>query len=223
MAYTTYLEASVNYDRSFGKHNVGALVLYNQRIRNIANGSGEFALLPYQSQGLASRVTYNYDNRYFIEGNLGVKRIGELCSGTPYRYLPAVALGWYVSEEPFWEGIKQVIPKFKIRGSFGTVGNDQLGSSTRYAYLAEIVGSNGYDFGKYPTSRPYSGLMEGKFGSNLTWETELKRDIGVELSMFGFDLTVDYFNNYRKTSCVRTAGSRTVPVSASIRGPIWAR
>lgn len=67
MAYTTYLEASVNYDRTFGKHNVGALVLYNQRIRNIANGSGEFALLPYQSQGLASRVTYNYDNRYFIE------------------------------------------------------------------------------------------------------------------------------------------------------------
>lgn len=218
MAYTTYLEASVNYDRTFGKHNVGALVLYNQRIRNIANGSGEFALLPYQSQGLASRVTYNYDNRYFIEGNLGVNGSENFAPGHRIGIFPAVALGWYVSEEPFWENIKQLIPKFKIRGSFGTVGNDQLGSSTRYAYLAEIVGSNGYDFGKYPTSRPYGGLMEGKFGSNLTWETELKRDIGVELSMFGFDLTVDYFNNYRKNILCQ---NRRLPYSAGFSVDPW--
>ena len=70
---SVYLEASVNWARSFGKHDLSALFLYQQSQRNdvgIDKSEPELAL-PYRHQGIAGRITYSYDNRYFIEGNFG--------------------------------------------------------------------------------------------------------------------------------------------------------
>ena len=220
MDYTTYLEATINYERSFGDHRVTAMLLYNQREYNVASGSGEYTILPYQNQGLAGRLTYNYKYKYFIEGNFGWNGSENFASGKRFGFFPAVALGWYISEEPFWEGIKKVLPKFKLRGSIGTVGNDKLGS-TRFAYITEVVNGASYNFGSVSTYNPVTGLTEGKFGApNLTWETETKRDVGLEINLLGsIDINIDYFYNNRKDIFTQR---RIIPGTAGFTQAPWA-
>ena len=99
-----YLEGRINYDRLFGKHRVGALFLYNQRNYQVAAGSSIDAL-PYRDQGLAGRVTYSYDDRYFIEGNFGYNGSENFASGNRFGFFPAGAIGWIVSNEKFMGGV----------------------------------------------------------------------------------------------------------------------
>lgn len=199
MSYSTYLEASVNYARSFGKHNVGALLLYNQRVRNVNSAADEYGALPYKHNGLSGRATYNYDSRYFVEFNFGYNGSENFAKGHRYGFFPSVALGWLVSEEKFWEPVKEVFNKFKIRGSIGNVGNDILASG-RFAYISKINDDGGYDYGLPGAENYYGGLMEADLGNpNLTWETETKRDLGLEMVFFNsLELDVDYFYNNRK-------------------------
>jgi TonB-linked SusC/RagA family outer membrane protein len=219
--YTTYLETTLNYDRTFGDHQVGGLFLYNQREFNVSSGSGEYAVLPYQNQGFAGRLMYSYKSRYFAEANFGLNGSENFAPGKRFGFFPAVALGWYISEEPFWKNIKKFVPKFKIRGSFGNVGNDKLGD-VRFAYITEVVPGGSYNFGSTSTYNPVYGSTEGKFGSsNLTWETETKRDIGVELGFFknSLELNFDYFNNDRKNIFTQR---RIIPSTAGFNEAPWA-
>lgn len=227
MDYTTYLELTLNYDRTFGDHQIGALFLYNQREYNVPNGSGEYIVLPYQNQGIAGRVTYSYKNRYFIEGNFGLNGSENFAKGKRVGFFPAGAIGWYISEEPFWKRLKNVVPKLKIRGSYGTVGNDKLGTDAygntiRFAYITEVANGGSYNFGSTSTYNPVTGTTEGKFGSpSLTWETETKRDIGLELGLFDntLDLSIDYFKNDRKDIFTQR---RIIPATAGFNQAPWA-
>lgn len=227
MDYSTYLEMTLNYDRSFGDHNLGGLFLYNQREYNVASGGGEYIILPYQNQGIAGRVTYNYKSRYFVEGNFGLNGSENFAKGKRFGFFPAVAIGWLVSEEPFWKNMKNTVSKFKIRGSYGLVGNDKLGTDAsgnniRFAYISEVAGGGSYNFGSISTYNPVTGTTEGKFGApNLTWETEVKRDIGIELGLFNdiLDINFDYFNNRRKDIFTQR---RIIPSTAGFNQAPWA-
>lgn len=84
----TYLEASITYNRLFGKHRVGALFLYNQRVKNETYRNKDYKdnissikSLPYKNQGIAGRLTYDYDSRYFIEGNFGYNGSENFAAG----------------------------------------------------------------------------------------------------------------------------------------------
>lgn len=227
MDYTTYLETTVNYDRTFGNHQVGALFLYNQREYNVASGSGEYTVLPYQNQGIAGRLTYSYKNRYFIEGNFGLNGSENFAKGKRFGFFPAVAAGWYISEEPFWKNLKNVVSKLKIRGSYGIVGNDKLGvdangNNIRFAYITEVVPGGSFNYGSISTYNPVIGTTEGKFGSpSLTWETETKRDIGLEIGLLNntLELNVDYFDNDRKDIFTQR---RIIPGTAGFNQAPWA-
>lgn len=198
MSYSTYLEGSLNYQRSFGKHSVGALLLYNQSVKNVSAASDEYGAIPYKYNGLSGRVTYNYDSRYFFEANFGYNGSENFAKGHRYGFFPSVALGWLISEEKFWTPAKDVVNKLKLRASMGTVGNDILASG-RFAYISKIMDDGGYNYGLTGSSNYYGGLMESVHGNeNLTWETELKRDLGVELVLFqGLEIDADYFCNTR--------------------------
>ena len=127
---TTYIEASVNYNRTFGKHSVGALFLYNQKQKNKTGVDKAEDALPYRHQGIAGRVTYAYNDRYFIEGNFGYNGSENFSPGHRFGFFPSVAAGWLVSNEKFWEPISHVIDMLKIKGSYGEVGNDQIGDNS---------------------------------------------------------------------------------------------
>lgn len=194
-----YLEANTNYQRSFGKHSVGALLLYQMSQKNyVGNSAGNSqAALPYRHQGLAARAMYNYDNKYFIEFNAGYNGSENFSPGHRFGFFPSVAAGWMVSNEKFWASLEDVIDKFKIKGSWGIVGNDQIGGGRRFIYLETVVGGGGYRFGESATA--YSSLRLGDWpNENVGWEESKKLDVGFDISFFRkLNVQFDYFYENR--------------------------
>lgn len=195
---TTYIEASVNYNRTFGVHTLGALFLYNQKQKNKTGVDNAEDALPYRHQGIAGRITYAYDNRYFIEGNFGYNGSENFSPGNRFGFFPSVAAGWLVSNEKFWEPLASTIDMFKIKGSYGEVGNDQIGGGRRFIYNATVVDSGSYDFGL--NSHTEKGIRVGDWANpNVGWERAKKMNVGVEVSFFNaLKIQADYFTERRE-------------------------
>ncbi|CAM3758327.1 SusC/RagA family TonB-linked outer membrane protein [Sphingobacterium prati] len=208
-----YLEGAINYTQSFGNHNVEGMFLYNQR--NYDNGD----LLPYRNQGIASRFSYNYNNRYIAEFNFGYNGSENFAPGKRYGFFPSFALGWYISEEPFMEQLKSTISKLKLRGSYGLVGNDKL-DGRRFAYITTINETGGYSWGLNNDFKR-AGRMEGDQGnSSLTWETVAKSNIGVELGLWrALEFQLDLFNENREDIFMQR---RSIPGSSGFTNAPWA-
>ncbi|WP_220700031.1 TonB-dependent receptor [Sphingobacterium puteale] len=208
-----YLEGAINYIQSFGNHNVEGMFLYNQR--NYDNGD----LLPYRNQGVASRFSYNYSNRYIAEFNFGYNGSENFAPGKRYGFFPSFALGWYISEEPFMQNLKSKISKLKLRGSYGLVGNDKL-DGRRFAYITTINETGGYSWGLNNDFKR-NGRMEGDQGNNsLTWETVAKSNIGIELGLWkALEFQLDLFNENRKNIFMQR---RSIPGSSGFTNAPWA-
>lgn len=190
-------KAQFNYERVFNeRHRVGAMAMYYQRsFNNLAAGSSILAL-PYRKQGLAFRATYSYDDRYFIEYNMGYNGSENFKSGERFGVFPAGAIGYLISNEPFWK--VKWSNHLKIRGSIGLVGSDVLAAG-RFAYLSTWEsGLGGHYFG--PNATWSAGIGEAQEGVlGLTWEKGLKKDLGLELKMFDsmVSIDLDYFHEKR--------------------------
>lgn len=181
-----YLEASLNYARSFGNHNVTGLFLFQQSSKNMLadNAGNSQASLPYRNQGIAGRITYDYASRYFFEFNAGYNGSENFSPGRRFGFFPSVALGYLISEEPWWGNVKNVVDMLKIRGSWGLVGNDQIGGNRRFIYLGTVAGGASAWFGTNNVG--HSGIKEGEVANpNVGWEQAEKMDIGIDLSLFG--------------------------------------
>lgn len=200
---TMYLEAALSYDRTFGKHGVSGLLVYQMRDYKDGNASTLQLSLPKRNLGLSGRFTYNYDSRYFAEFNFGYNGSERFSEDERFGFFPSAGIGWLVSNEPFWgEDFKKIVSKLKFKATYGMVGNDQIGSSyDRFFYLSQIEpnnGSYGYSFG---TENAYSvnGVLISRYADPyITWETAYKQNYGIEIGLFDdFELQVDYFRENR--------------------------
>ncbi|WP_210420719.1 TonB-dependent receptor [Chitinophaga sp. XS-30] len=194
-----YVEGSLNYARTFGKHTVGGMVLYMQKENQRSD-----AVLPYRKQGLVGRATYSFANRYFIEGNFGYTGSEAFAEGNRFGFFPAVGVSYFVSNEPFYpEALRNVLSSAKIRLSYGRTGNDNTGGS-RFLYRATF-NTSGHTFNQGigstgGTNGMGAGIYDLLFVNNtIAWEIEKKRNVGVDLGFFDntIELTADYFNNRR--------------------------
>lgn len=189
---STYFEANFTYSRTFEKHAVDALFLYNQRSYDWGD------IQPKRTQGIAGRLSYTYDRRYIGEFNFGYNGSENFAKGKRFGFFPSIALGWLISEEKFMAPYQRVLTKLKLRASAGTVGNDDIGGR-RFAYITTInSNANGYHWG-YTNSNYYTGVQEGEVGvTDLTWEKALKYNLGIELGLWNeLDLQVDLFKEKR--------------------------
>ena len=195
-----YAEATINYSRTFGKHDVGGLVMgFVKDNRYMIQGMDYITSLPKRSLGLAGRVTYGYDNRYLLEANVGFNGSENFAKGNRMGIFPAIALGWVTSEESWLAG-NEVLTWAKLRASIGQVGNDQI-PSTRFIYLATINESaGGYNNLGLNYDQYQSGIGEGRMAnSDVTWEVATKYNLGVELGFFNnFRLNADVFYEKRE-------------------------
>lgn len=192
-----YLEGGINYAGQFGRHGVTALALYNQRTQN----SPSFTYnLPKGLLGFVGRVTYNFDNRYLAEMNVGYNGSENFAEGRRFGFFPAFSMGWLLTEEKFIPR-NNIVTYVKVRGSYGEVGNDQIGGN-RYMYMPSTfsygtTAAGGYNFGVLGQNvQYYNGALEGKVGNELvTWERAKKANIGADIKMFNDQLnfTGDYF------------------------------
>ena len=220
---SVYLEASVNWARSFGKHDLSALFLYQQSQRNdvgIDKSQPELAL-PYRHQGIAGRITYSYDNRYFIEGNFGYNGSENFSPGKRFGFFPSVAAGYVISNEKFFEPVRGVIDLLKIKASYGIVGNDKIGTGDnvrRFIYNETVVPGNSYNFGT--STQSYAGTRLGDWANpNVGWEEAHKLNVGVDLSLFSkLKISADYFKERREGIFLKRA---SIPVYVGLSTMPW--
>ncbi|PMD93115.1 SusC/RagA family TonB-linked outer membrane protein [Siphonobacter sp. BAB-5405] len=193
----SYLEASLNYSRSFGRHDIGGMLLYNQGGRQATAGSA-IGSLPYRRMGLVGRATYGWKERYFAEINFGYNGSENFPRGKRFGLFPAFSGGWVVSDEPFFKNNVPFISLLKLKGSYGIVGNDQI-NNQRFMYLTTLKTTDGYLFGT-EFNNGIGGIMEDAIGNaNITWETSRKSNVGMELRAMKdrISLILDFFREHR--------------------------
>ena len=193
---TVYTEASLNYDRSFGAHRVGGLLLYNQKVYWDLNATDVIGGMPYKQRGFAGRATYSWNDRYFAEFNLGINGSENFSPGKRYGVFPAFGLRWAVSNESFWNPVRKYISFLKFRYTDGWVGSDTA-TGRRFMYQGVFTGLTGTMFGTNYTSA--NGYGEEKYGVNVTWSKSRKQDLGIDIKFLNDNLSfvVDFFKERR--------------------------
>lgn len=196
----TYLEASLNYDRTFNDdHRVSALFLFNQQSKLLyPKGTLEDAI-PYRMMGIAGRATYSWKDRYFAEFNIGYNGAENFSPKHRFGTFPAFGVGWVVSNERFWQPLSKAVSFLKIRYTDGKVGNSEV-SDRRFMYLDQMKenGDYGYKFG--PNGTKWSGYETVNMAVDLIWEESRKQDLGIDLKLFNDDLSIvfDLFKERRE-------------------------
>ena len=197
-----FLEALLRWDRTFDKlHNFSAVSRFTQdeRIQTQNIGTDIKNSVSKRNQGLAGQLTYNYALRYFVDFNFGYNGSENFADHHRYGFFPAFSLAWNVAEEPL---IKKVLPwlnMFKLRYSWGKVGNDNMGRFP-YLYTLDYTPNIGYNWGSNLTSGTIPGIHYTQMASpNVTWEVARKTDFGFDFVAFDnkFSLTMDYFHEKR--------------------------
>ncbi|MBR2103235.1 MAG: TonB-dependent receptor [Prevotella sp.] len=208
-----YAEGSLNYNRSFGKHTVTALALYNQS-KEYYYGGSTYSDIPRTYVGFVGRVTYDWNNRYMAEVNFGYNGSENFAPGKRFGKFPAGSVGWVMSDESFWKPLKKIVSFLKWRASWGLVGNDKVGGN-RFMFLADPYNVNqsallertgmdsgafGYNFGIENGTTSKGAVEAAKNYPDVTWEKAFKQDYGVDIYFLDDRLktTFDYYREHRK-------------------------
>ncbi len=206
-----FFDVQLNWDRSFGNHHPTATLKYTQDsyVKTVNLGDDLKNGISQRNQDLAGRVAYNWAYRYFVNFNFGYNGSENFAKDNRFGFFPAFSVAWNIAEEAFIKKHLKWMNMFKVRYSFGKVGNDNMG--VRFPYLYTIadkfkIGDNeytydGYNWAKYGSDSFYGGLSMPNLGSPLvTWEIATKKDLGIDLALFDdkFTGTIDYFDEKRE-------------------------
>lgn len=191
----SYVEGTINWFRSFGKHNITAMGLWNRRLRR--SGSA----IPYASQAYLFRTTYNYASKYLLEFNGSYMGSENFPPESRYGFFPSISGGWILTEESFVKNIKALdfINLLKLRLSYGEVGND-AGGSERFLWFSSWAGASQYWFGAGNNPTQANGWAQGAIGNEgVTWERGRQLNIALEGSLWNdmFSFTLEAFKQRR--------------------------
>lgn len=194
---TFFFQFTLDYQRRFGKHNIGGMLLY--MMREYKND-----VLPNRNQGFSGRFTYDFDQRYLAEINFGYNGTERLGKGDRFEFFPAISLGWVISNEKFFEPLSKAITSLKLRGSYGLVGSDETGpeGSPHFLYIdqVQVIGDNrpGFTVGQDLNVTKYGPEVLQYAVQNAGWERVKKLDVGFDMELFReLSLTFDFFYDKR--------------------------
>jgi TonB-linked SusC/RagA family outer membrane protein len=203
-----YTEAKLDYAIFLGDaHRISALLMYYQQEKalNLNIGSDPRSAIPFRNQGLSGRVTYGFKDRYLIEYNFGYTGSENFEKGERFGFFPAISGAWVLSEEPLLKDNLSWLDMFKIRYSYGEVGNDKLTDDEknygkRFPYLSFVSTSADYSWGEYGSNYVQGYRITTMGSPGLTWETAQKHNLGVDLILFDnkISFTSDIFRDHRK-------------------------
>lgn len=223
-----YLETAAEYNRTFNeKHDVGGLLVYTMKTSLTGNAGNLIKSLPYRNLGLAGRFTYGYDGRYFIEGNFGYNGSERFSKNHRFGFFPSVGLGWMVSNEKFFKPLSKVVTQLKLKGTYGMVGNDAIGSpDDRFFYLSQVEQgkSSAPGFGlnfDQPLNRPITTILRYA-NDNITWEIAKKLNLSIEATIMNdLNIQAEYFRENRsKILMDRAAIVPEIGLEAAVRANI---
>lgn len=216
-----------NFNKTFGDHNLSALLGYNQEYRKnewaslrrndllsrdlptveLATGTmtTRHTIDDWAVQGIFYRLGYNYKGRYLAEFNGRYDGSSRFPKGDRWGFFPSASAGWVISEEQFFEPIKPVLNMFKLRGSYGQLGNQSVAN---YSFVPTMSASKiGQILGN---ERPMSIGAPGEVSNSLTWEKVSTTNFGVDLAAINNRLNLNFDTYVRKTEGMLSAG-RTLP------------
>lgn len=205
---------NLTWQRQFGDHSVTAMAVWeisrswdtglqatgsnlnNESVGywNIANAAIRNASNSYTEASLASgiiRANYDYKKRYFITAALRADGSSKFQGNNKWGYFPSAAVAWDIAKEGFMSD-QHVLEQLKLRGSFGVTGNQDIAA---YSTLG-MLSSAAYGWG---TSTAFTGYWGNQFPTpGITWEKTYQYDLGVDLSLGGFNITFDWFKKMTK-------------------------
>lgn len=205
-----YFETAFNYNRSFGLNTITALALYNQSENYYPSSYSD---IRHGLVGFVGRVTYDWNNRYMAEFNIGYNGSENFAPSKRFGTFPAGSLGWVVSDESFFKPLRKAVSFFKLRASWGLVGNDQIGGS-RFMYLPDAYnvnqsalfnrtgkdgGAYGYNFGVENGTTKLGAIEAQKNNPDVTWEKAFKQDYGFDIRFLHdrLEANFDYYREHR--------------------------
>ncbi|WP_346320611.1 TonB-dependent receptor [Chitinophaga sp. YIM B06452] len=215
----TYLQATANYNRTFGdKHNVSGMLVFLMN-NNVAANAGSLQLsLPRRNIGLSGRLTYAYDQRYFFEYDFGYNGTERFYEAQRFGFFPSVGAAWLVSAEKWFKPLLNTVSNLKLRATYGLVGNDAIGDEkSRFLYLADVNMNDGFRSMSFGTDFAYTrpGIFINRYGNNeITWETAKKTNWGVEVGLFNkINILLDIYTEERNNILMSRA---SIPVTMGV-------
>ena len=213
------LTATATFDKSFGDHHVTAIAGYQQEDQRydmhkgqrenyafpdypVLDAGGEENQKAYGNSWQWSlrswfgRVNYDYQGKYLFEANVRYDGSSRFADGHKWGAFPSFSVGWRLSEESFWEPVKDVVDNLKFRASWGKLGNQNVMNWNNtaidpYPFFSMVTLDMKYIFDKTIASGAAITKMANR---NITWETTTSTDIGIDATLFGkLNLTADYF------------------------------
>ncbi|MCO5240056.1 MAG: TonB-dependent receptor [Chitinophagaceae bacterium] len=201
-----------DYQRSLGSHAVKLLAGFNQEqwdntyfsasklglISNDLNTLDAAAFQPqtsgsgqsYRTRSYFGRLNYSFNDRYLFEANIRTDGSSRFSPENRWGTFPSFSAGWIASKEEFWDALGKTVDFFKIRASWGRLGNNGIGN---YAWQ-DVYGPSNYSF----NGAQVQGLAPGYLvNSDITWETTDVTNIGVDIDLLNkFSVTVDYYDKF---------------------------
>lgn len=215
------LELTANYDKTIAEiHNLSLLLGLSQeenKYEDLSASGSDFennsmslmghAKSNYSVGGtktrsalrsLFGRVNYNYMMRYMIMASFRYDGSSRFAKGNKWGFFPSVSLGWNIANEPFWENLKETVSMFKLRLSYGALGNQNIGLYRYIPTLSYNTHALNYPFDGRETSMGYA--ITAFPSSNIKWETTVYKNIGVDISLWNNKLELSaeaYIKNTR--------------------------
>ena len=191
-----YFEGILRWHQDLGLHHIGAQ-LVGAATENLYGGGSTnmFETLPEKNMVLAGRATYNFDRRYYLDFSFGYNGSEKFTGEKRFGFFPAIAAGWTVSNESFFEPLSDVVSLLRLRGSWGKGGNDAIGRrQDRFRFLSHISlpnnenplgdGGHGYRWGT-TFMNSFGGYNVQRYANpEISWEASTKYNAGVELNLF---------------------------------------
>lgn len=222
-----YLESALDYNRVFGgKHSLSGLLVSIMRSEIDAHATNLQVSLPSRNLGLSGRATYSYDSRYYGEFNFGYNGSERFHESHRFGFFPSFGVAWSISNEKFWEPFKTKVNNFRLRATYGLVGNDQIGAAAdRFFYLSEVeMNSSGRGFATGKESRQsFTGIHVARYANpDITWETSYKTNLALELGVLDkINIQADFFSEVRKNILMpRVDIPTTMGLTAAIKANV---
>jgi TonB-linked SusC/RagA family outer membrane protein len=218
-----YLQGNLDYSHNFGKNNnISSGLIFTRSQTLNGNAVTLFNSLPFRNQTLAGRLTYSYKGRYYLEGNFGYNGSERFSESHRYGFFPTIGASWIISDEGFWGDLYKVFDRFKLRASYGLVGNDAI-SDRRFYYLSDVnlTGGNPATFGTSGYSRP--GVKINNYqNDDVTWETSKQLNLGLEFTLLKkVNVVAEVYRN-NKYNILQGLNSDNIPTTMGLESDIAA-
>lgn len=210
---STILTNTLNYDKSFGDHNINATLVAEQQdektevltgdlstdvtseIPEVQNGISNSFTIPVKLVSYLGRVSYNYQGKYLLQGSIRRDKSSFFAPENSVGWFPGASVGWVASKEKFLENIS-IINNLKLKASYGVTGNNRLPNSQNRVNQFQPSVAPSFNF-PIDETRENGFTVVGANNRDLVWERGVNQNYGFELGLWNNKVTfaADYFNN----------------------------